>query len=117
MKFQTCYKNPENPSCIDLIITNSSLSFQNTKVLNIGCSDFHKMSVTVLKNKFPKLPRKDVTYRNYKNLEDKIFKQDLASAMGKCNKTYPEFDAIFVNVLEKHAPIKRSLLEVTMHHI
>ena len=25
----TCYKNPENPSCIDLILTNRPCSFQN----------------------------------------------------------------------------------------
>ena len=26
----TCYKNPENPSCIDLFLTNSPHSFQNS---------------------------------------------------------------------------------------
>ena len=27
VKAKTCFKNPENPSCIDLLITNSSHSF------------------------------------------------------------------------------------------
>ena len=30
VKENTCFKNALNPSCIDLFITNSPLSFQNT---------------------------------------------------------------------------------------
>ena len=30
----TCYKNPSNPACIDLILTNVSLSFQSTCVVD-----------------------------------------------------------------------------------
>ena len=45
----TCYKNPENPSCIDLFLTNSPYSFQNSGVVETGLSDFHKMIVTVMK--------------------------------------------------------------------
>ena len=33
IKESTCYKNPENPSCIDLILTNSSHSFQCSSVV------------------------------------------------------------------------------------
>jgi len=55
---KTCFKNIENPSCVDLFITNSYRSFQNTKVLSTGLSDFHKMAITVLKTKFKKLPPK-----------------------------------------------------------
>ena len=30
VKKPTCYKNPENPNCIDLFLTNCPRSFQNT---------------------------------------------------------------------------------------
>ena len=53
-KQKTCYKKPENPSCIDLILANSRRSFQNTTVFETGLSDFHKMTVSVLKSHFPK---------------------------------------------------------------
>ena len=33
IKDATCYKNPENPSCIDLILTNNPNSFQNSGVI------------------------------------------------------------------------------------
>ena len=54
VKEKTCYKSMENPSCIDLFLTNSSQSFQNTTTVATGLSDFHKMVVTVMKAHFLK---------------------------------------------------------------
>ena len=45
----TCYKNPDRPSCRDLILTNCPRSFQNSCVIETGLSDFHKKVVTVMK--------------------------------------------------------------------
>ena len=42
VKVNTCFKNALNPSCNDLFITNSSLSFQNTIAVSNRLSDFHK---------------------------------------------------------------------------
>ena len=36
IKEPTCYKNPDNPSCIDLILTNKPLSFQNSFAAETG---------------------------------------------------------------------------------
>ena len=58
VKDKTCFKNPEYPRCIDLFITNSIMSFQNTTAVATGLSDFHKMIVTVCKNSFPNLSPK-----------------------------------------------------------
>ena len=49
VKEATCYKSLSNASCIDLVITNSASSFQNTKEISTGLSAFHKMVITVLK--------------------------------------------------------------------
>ena len=54
VKEKTCFKSIENPSCIDLFLTNSHASFQNTTTIATGLSDFHKMVVTVMKTTFPK---------------------------------------------------------------
>ena len=55
IKEPTCYKNALNPTCIDLIIlTNKYNKFQNSKTIETGISDFHKMTVTVLKTLFQK---------------------------------------------------------------
>ena len=46
---ETCFKNPINPTCIDLITTNRPKSFKESEVIETGLSDFHKMSLTVMK--------------------------------------------------------------------
>ena len=54
IKQPTCFKNPENPSCIDLILTNKPRFFLSTCVIETGLSDFHRMAVSVLKTHFRK---------------------------------------------------------------
>ena len=41
-KFWLRAKNVKNPSCVDLI-PNGPMSFQDTVIIPIGLSDFHKM--------------------------------------------------------------------------
>ena len=48
----TCYKNPKDPTCIDLILTSYTRSFQNSCVFQTGLSDFYKMTVTIMKPSF-----------------------------------------------------------------
>ena len=79
---KTCFKNPNNPSCIDLFITNSSGSFQHTTTLASGLSDCHKMILTVLKTSFPKAKPKQIIYRNFKIFDLSIFKNDLRKKYG-----------------------------------
>ena len=55
IKEPTSYKNPNKPTCIDLILTNVPRMFQSTCVLETGLSDFHLMTVTVMKKTFKKM--------------------------------------------------------------
>ena len=106
VKDKTCFKSTENPSCIDLYLTNSQKSFQNTLVVSTGISDFHKMVLTVLKVKIEKQKSQKLTYRDYKNYDDDNFKNDLAIQFGKSSSTCESFENIFLEVLENHAPKK-----------
>ena len=63
LKEPTCYKNPEWPSCIDLILTNSPCNFQNSCAIEIGLSNFHNMIVTVIKATLEKLKAKIICYK------------------------------------------------------
>ena len=67
LRNQPVIKNPQNPSCIDLILTNSPYSFQNSCAVETGLSDFHKMTVTVMKTTYEKLKPRITNYRGYKN--------------------------------------------------
>ena len=78
----TCYKSVENHSCIDLVITNSPLDFQNMVTITTGLSDFLKMLIIVLKRGFAKLVLKKIMHRDYKNFNRDEFKRELE---GKIN--------------------------------
>ena len=51
----TCYKNPNTPTCIDLILTNIPRMFQSKCVKETGLPDFHLMTVTVMRKTFQKI--------------------------------------------------------------
>ena len=60
----TCFKNPSNPSCIDLFFTNRQQGFQQTDAIETSISDFHKMVVAVMKTHYKKQKAKTIQYRN-----------------------------------------------------
>ena len=109
----TCYKNPANPSCIDLILTNRCMSFQNTTTIETGLSDFHKMTITIMKTFFKKKKPKIISYRDYKHFSNISYKQELLGELHKTdinNIDYLEFDNIVLDILNRHAPIKHKYL-------
>ena len=77
IKKPTCFKNPESPKTIDLILTNRPRSFCNSDTLETGLSDFHKLTVTVLKMFFKKQSPNVISYRNYKNFSNDSFRTNL----------------------------------------
>ena len=74
---QTCNKNQENPTCIDLILTNRSGYFQHSNVFETGFSDFRLLIVTQLKMGFQKKLPKIITYRDYKKIDNIKFRNDV----------------------------------------
>ena len=112
IKQPTCYKNPENPSCIDLILTNKPSFFQSTCVIETGLSD--KMTVSVLKSYFRKLPPKIVTYRDFKRFENERFIDSLRVTLKNQDVNYTKNPKLFFELcrseLEHHAPRKKKYI-------
>ena len=108
VKENTCFKSAENPSCVDLFLTNCSTSFQHTYVISSGISG-HKMIITVLKTTFKKAKPKEIIYRSYKNLDKCVFTNDLKHKVLNC-ENYTEFESRFLEVLNRHAPLKKRLV-------
>ena len=106
VKEPTCFKNINNPSCIDLFLTNKSKSFQHTKTVSCGLSDFHKLSATVLKLKFTKQKAKVIHYRDYSNFDNEHFKNCLKNCLNLCT-SYDSFENKFLQILNIHAPLKQ----------
>ena len=109
VKQKTCFKNPNNPSCIDLFITNRTSSFQNTVALGSGLSDFHKMILTVFKTTFQKIQPREIVYRNFKHFNFNNFKNDIRTKM-QCVDNYASFEEVFLTVLNSHAPLKKKVI-------
>ena len=57
------------------------MCFQNTVTLETGLSDFHKMTLTVMKYYFKKQEPKIVNYRDYKTFSNDIFQQEVLSEL------------------------------------
>ena len=114
IKQPTCFKNPENPSCIDLILTNKPRSFQSTCVIETGLSDFHRMTVSVLKTHFRRLPPKVVTYRDFKKFENKRFMDSLKLSLNSQDFDYAKNPQLFFELCRNkhHAPRKKKCLRV-----
>ena len=111
IKQPTCYKNPNNPTCIDLILSNTPRSFQSTCVIETGLSDFHLMTLTVMKKSFRKFHPRLINYRSYKNFSNEAFKECLLEKLSKeifenNDGGLQRFSDINLQVLNQHAPQK-----------
>ena len=110
VKDPTCFKNVDNPSTIDLIITNSSRSCWNTRSFSNSLSDFHALVVTTLNIKFIKPRPKEIMYRNYKNFVIESFQRDLKIVFSSGCNDYDSFENMFLSTLNLHAPYKKKII-------
>ena len=109
VKEPTCYKNPDNLSCIDLFLTNRPRNFQCTATIETGISNFHKLVVTVLKTFYKRQRPKIIHDRNYKNFENNNFRQDLKIELLNLDiKNVPlsKFNGTVLSVFDRHATKK-----------
>ena len=106
IKEPTCFKSVDNPSCIDLILTNHPKCFQNSGVYETGISDFHKLTFTVLKTYFQKAKPRIIKYRDYKHFDNNDFRDALFKELS-CNNMQSDDLIRFTNIskmiLEKKA--------------
>ena len=77
IKEPTCYKNLDNPTCVDLVLTNCPKNFQESPTLETGLSDFQKMVLTVFKSEAPNLTPRVVSYRKHKHFDSDKFKWEV----------------------------------------
>ena len=55
IKEPTCFKNPLNPSSIDVLLMNKGRLYKTSQIIETGLSDYHKMTGTVMKSVFQKI--------------------------------------------------------------
>ena len=109
----TCYKNPNNPSSIDVILTNRKRSFYNSTAIETGLSDHHKMIITVLNGSLNKKYPIILNYLSYKNFDEGSFREHLANSLltfDYGDMGYDEFKKIYIEVLNINAPMKKKYI-------
>ena len=93
----------------NLLLTNKTLSFQTTTVIETRLFDFHKMVVAVVKMHFSKMKPRVIGHRKYKIFNNDAFVNSLRKELTRQKKVLDEkwLDAvseICTKVLDKHAP-------------
>ena len=120
IKEPTCFKNPEKPSNIDLILTNRPKCFQNSCTYETEISDFHKMTITVMKVIFKKQKPKIIFYRSYKNFENNSFKEYLTQSLERFKSSdfdFEDFRNTCLASLNKFAPLRKNILGLIRRHL
>ena len=102
LKEPNCFKNPEKAIIIDLILTNKPKCFHHSCTYETGISDFHKMTITLMRVIFKKQKPKTIFYRNYKNFDKKSFKEYLKVSL----EAY-DFQNVCLTSLISFAPLKK----------
>ena len=115
----TYWKNPTNPSCVDLIITNKLRSFQNSCTLETALPDFHKMTLTVLKSSFAKQKPRVLNYRNFKFFSNNFFRDEILNKLRNSNfqisdKDLKHFKETCLLVVNKIAPLKSRFIRANL---
>jgi hypothetical protein len=111
IKEPTCFKSTENPSSIDIILTNKKLSFQNTMTIETGLSDFHKMTVTVMKRFFKKKEPIKIVYHDRKNFDAVKFRGKIRYQIESRDKTsLEELQNLLAKTYLQDAPLKEKVL-------
>ena len=79
IKEPTFYKNPDYPTCLDLIFTNYPKNFQDLSTFETGLSYFHNVVLTVCKSKAPNFTPKVISYRKDKHFDVDKFKLEVSN--------------------------------------
>ena len=110
IKSPTCFQSA-NPSCIDHIITNKKELFTRSSVHEVGISDHHSLTCTMLNKKITKKEHKVLLYRDYTYFDSYSFQRKLNMALNnEINYCYDSFKENFMKTLDEYAPVKKKLL-------
>ena len=121
VKQPTCFKNVNNPSIIDLVISNVSTRLKDVTCIETGLSDFHSMVCFATKMAVKQRKTKTVTYRCYKKFNDDKYMQDLsfvpfhiADIFDDINDEYWVYETLLKDVINEHAPLKTRRIKHNM---
>tara|TARA_B110001454_G_C12716814_1_gene432912 strand:- start:83 stop:3097 length:3015 start_codon:yes stop_codon:yes gene_type:complete len=114
IKQPTCFQS-ENPTSIDLILTNKKEYFMHTKSIVNGLSDHHSIVMTMLKTQLSKIEPTEIKYRSFKDFDEIAYCRDLGHALEKIDfdqdpNDFTTFSELVTQVTNEHCPIKTKIV-------
>ena len=112
IKQSTFYKKHDNPTCIDLILSDVPCTFQNICVIETGLSDFHLMTLTIIIKTFKTQRPRIISYRSFKHSSNEEFRKSLIDSLSNhiCINSSDGFNwfcKINTDTIDSFAPIKK----------
>ena len=106
----TCFQS-NNPTCIDLILTNRKNIFKLYSTFEIGLSDHHELVSTILKLGSLEGAHKIKEDRSLQKFNIETFNSTLKNKLKNLSShSYSESEKVFLNELNRHAPLKKKIL-------
>ena len=91
VKEKTCFKSMNNPTCVDLLISNKEKCFKSATSID-------KMVPAVLKKKIEKAKPKVISYRDYRHFDGNSFRCALRFELSKISThSYSSFKSVCRN--------------------
>ena len=88
-------------------------SFQNSLAIDTGLSDFHRMTITVMKAYSPKLRPKLVNYTDFKKFSNESFRDELLTNLCHNAPNYDDYIKLVNRVLDRHALQKKRYIRAS----
>ena len=114
----TCYKNAQNPSLIDVFLSNTPARISAHLNVSVGISDFHNLICAATRIHAPIQMKRKITYRSFKKFNEQKFNDDLEKVpLHVCNvfddidDVMWSFNHLLSEVVDAHAPVKTKLLK------
>lgn len=109
----TCFKNNDNPTLLDVLLTNNARKFSGSFNINIGISDFHNIIGAATKAHVPRKKVRTVSYRSYKHFNENDYQASLQQTPFHICDIFDDVDdrvwvynKLLTDTIEQHAPIK-----------
>ena len=110
----TCFTKNNDPSLVDVILTNRPRSFYGTLVCDTGLSDVHRLVASFMKNKLKPKQKVPKVYHCFENTDEKRLQNDIASAPLHVAEIFDDIDDVcwaqerlLTEIIDEHIPIKK----------
>ena len=111
VKEKNCLKSINNPTCVDLLISNKEKCFKSATVIDARLSGFYKMVLVALKKKFERTKPKVIGYRDYRHFDGNSFSCALIFKLSKISThNYSPLEKGFLETPNDHAPLNQKTI-------